>query len=222
MRRWLAAPPYLQSLRAALAWIRRTTLCRAARLSDELGQTHIRLDQTYRGLRIFRGQKPSLRWPVRTEPHGLISELRSGIDLPTQPTLSGSDALGIVRSELNPRATTPASPPSRLMIFPRVVESERAQRLRGPQGELNAEDVERKVRGYALAYHVHTELENGDAETQHTDFMVDAHSGEILKRWSTLHTAASKGTGKSQYSGSTGWALTLRPRALSCATSPAR
>ena len=193
---------YLQSLRGSFGLDTAHNFVPRSAVSDELGQTHIRLDQTYRGLRIFEGEA-IVALAGENEPHGLISELRSGIDLPTQPTLSGSDALGIVRSELNPQGDYAREPAVELMIFPRVVESERAQRLRGPQGELNAEDVERKVRGYALAYHVHTELENGDAETQHTDFMVDAHSGEILKRWSTLHTAASKGTGKSQYSGST-------------------
>ncbi len=193
---------YLQSLRGSFGLDTAHNFVPRSAVSDELGQTHIRLDQTYRGLRIFEGEA-IVALAGENEPHGLISELRSGIDLPTQPTLSGSDALGIVRSELNPQGDYAREPAVELMIFPRVVESERAQRLRGPQGELNAEDVERKVRGYALAYHVHTELENGAAETQHTDFMVDAHSGEILKRWSTLHTAASKGTGKSQYSGST-------------------
>jgi len=53
----------------------------------------------------------------------------------------------------------------------------------------------------ALVWHIHTELENGVAETAHTDFFVDAHAGAILDRWSTLQTSAVGGLGLSQYSG---------------------
>ena len=47
--------------------------------------------------------------------------------------------------------------------------------------DLNAEDVSRQVLRYTLAYHVHTELENGADGTSHTDYLVDAHSGAILE-----------------------------------------
>jgi Zn-dependent metalloprotease len=52
-----------------------------------------------------------------------------------------------------------------------------------------------------LAYHVHAELENGGEETAHMDYLVNAHTGEILESWSTLHTAGATGSGNSQYSG---------------------
>jgi Zn-dependent metalloprotease len=54
---------------------------------------------------------------------------------------------------------------------------------------------------YTLAWHIHTELENGTMETAHTDFFVGAHTGVILDRWSTLQTSAVVGAGLSQYSG---------------------
>ncbi len=197
----LRSTSYLQSLRGSFGLDSAHNFVPKSAVQDELGQTHIRLDQTYRGLRIFEGEA-IVALTGESQPQGLISELRSGIDIATQPTLSRSEALGLVHSELRPQGDYVREPSVELLIFPRVVEQERAQRLRGSGGELNAEDIERQVRSYALAYHIHTELENGAAETQHTDFMVDAHSGEILKRWSTLFTAASKGTGKTQYSGS--------------------
>lgn len=191
---------YLQSLRGSFGLDLAHNFVPRSAVSDELGQTHVRLDQTYRGLRIWEGEA-IVATDSESEPLGLISELRSGIDIPTQPTLSQSEVLGLVHSELRPQGDYVRPPTVELLVFPRIVEQERAQRLRGPGGELNAEDIERRVRDFALAYHVHTELENGAQETQHTDFMVDAHSGEILKRWSTLQTATSKGSGKSQYSG---------------------
>ena len=49
------------------------------------------------------------------------------------------------------------------------------------------------------------ELQNGPQETRHDDFFVDAHTGAILKTWSSLFTFKAAGatttTGRSQYSG---------------------
>src|SRR5262249_3796199 len=87
------------------------------------------------------------------------------------------------------------------IIYPEVVERERPQRLRGAGGELNAEDIETVVERYTLAYRIHTALENGKDETRHTDYVIDAQTGAIVQKWSTLHTAAFTGGGKSQYSG---------------------
>ena len=81
-----------------------------------------------------------------------------------------------------------------------IAERERSERLRGPGGELNAEDIERYVAGYHLAYHVRAALYNGDAETRARDYMVDALSGTILSQWDSLYTASATGAGNSQYS----------------------
>lgn len=58
---------------------------------------------------------------------------------------------------------------------------------------------------YALAYHVHTVLENDLDKVKHTDYIVDAHTGRILDRWSSLQKAdaltPAKGKGLSHYNG---------------------
>ena len=89
------------------------------------------------------------------------------------------------------------------MIFPRVVESERAQRLRGPQASSTPRTWSARSGCYALAYHVHTELRTATPRRSTPTFMVDAHRARSAAGASLHHTAASKGTGKSQYSGST-------------------
>ena len=191
---------YLLSLRGSLGLGSAHNFRPRSAVTDELGQTHVRVDQTYRGVRVWEGEA-IVAVSAESATQGLISELRAGIDVSTQPTLSSSEAISIAHSDLAPQGEFARPPSSELVVYPHVIEQVREARLRGPQGELNAEDIERRVSRYALAYHVHTELENGAQETQHTDFLIDAHSGEIVKRWSTLYTAASKGSGKSQYSG---------------------
>ena len=83
------------------------------------------------------------------------------------------------------------------------------------------------MKGYTLAYHVRTALENGAAETRHTDFLIDANNGSILKSWDALETAAASGTGKSQFSGTvtintnsvtSGWEMRDVARSMNYAT----
>jgi len=191
---------YLLSLRGSLGLDSAHNFRPRSAVTDELGQTHVRLDQLYRGVRVWEGEA-IVAMSRENAAQGLISELRAGIDVATQPTLSSSEAISIAHSDLSPQGEFAQAPTAELVVYPHILEQVRPTRLRGPEGELNAEDIERRVSRYALAYHVHTELENGALETKHTDFLIDAHSGEIVKRWSTLFTAASKGSGSSQYSG---------------------
>ena len=191
---------YLRSLRGSFGLDSTHDFRPRSVVTDELGKTHVRLDQLYRGVRVWEGEA-IVAVSRESAADNLISELRSGIDIATQPTLSGTEAISLARSDLRPQGEFVRPPTVELVVYPHMAEHVRAERLRGPEGELNAEDIERRVSRYALAYHVHTELENGAAETQYTDFLIDAHSGEVIKRWSTLFTAASKGSGTSQYSG---------------------
>jgi Zn-dependent metalloprotease len=104
-----------------------------------------------------------------------------------------------VNADLNPSGAYAFAPTTELVIYPEMVEVTR--RGRRQDQEIQAEDETRQVLRYKLAYHVHTELENGAEETAHTDYLVDAHSGAILKKWSTLRNTDAVGTGKSQFSG---------------------
>ncbi|MFL5358745.1 M4 family metallopeptidase, partial [Archangium sp.] len=75
--------------------------------------------------------------------------------------------------------------------------------------------------------HVRTALENGTAETKHTDYLIDANNGSILKSWDSLQTAAASGTGISQFSGTvtintnsvtSGWEMRDVARSMNYAT----
>ena len=170
-------------------------------VGDKFGLTHLRFDQTFRGVKVWEGDV-IVELSQDNAPQRIISALKSGIDVSLVPQLSQAQALGIVHGELRPQGPYAGAPAIELVVYPQMAERERPSRLRGPAGELNAEDLEHFVERYHLAFHIHTELANGALETKHTDYMIDAQSGAVLKEWSTLHTAWALGTGHSQYNGS--------------------
>lgn len=192
---------------------------------DEVQQTHVRYDQLYRGIPVWQGE--AIVHMDRTGDMTLTDSLKRGIRVDVHPVLTPDDARMMADDDLLPIGPYVSEPKVELVVFPIMHEQVRPNRLRGPGGELNAVDVERVVVDYRLAYHVHAELENGTEETDHADFMFDAHNGELLDRWSTLMTAAATGTGNSQYSGavslntnstSSGWEMRDVARSMNYAT----
>ena len=168
---------------------------------DEIGQTHVRFQQTYKGLRVLGGEAIAhIDRDGRQLP--LTHELKRGIDLNVNPSLQRSEALAAAIADLNPKGAFAYEPTVELVVLPleqtRVIEARSAFRSHGP----NAEDVVREIKDYRLAYHVHTQLENGAEETAHTDYLIDAHSGEVLQKWDTLRTSDATGTASTQFSGS--------------------
>ena len=195
------ASEHLLSLRSGLGLTGEHGFAARSAVGDELGLTHLRFDQTFRGVKVWTGDV-IVELSQQSSPQAIISSLKSGIAVSTTPQLSQAQALAIAHGELQPQGPYAGAPTIELVVYPQMAERERPSRLRGPNGELNAEDIEHFVASYHLAFHIHTALENGALETKHTDYMIDAHSGEVLKKWSTLYTAAATGTGRSEYSGS--------------------
>jgi Zn-dependent metalloprotease len=194
------ASDHLLSLRSSLGLTAEHGFLARSAVADELGLTHLRFDQTFRGVKVWEGDV-IVELSQGSTPQAIISALKAGITVATTPQLSQAQALGIAHRELQPQGPYRGTPTVELVVYPQMAERERATRLRGPAGELNAVDIEQYVASYHLAFHIHTELENGALETKHTDYMIDAHSGEVLKQWSTLFTAAETGSGRSEYSG---------------------
>jgi Zn-dependent metalloprotease len=168
--------------------------------SDDLGQTHGHFSQIYKGVKVWGGDAIT-----HTDRHGvelpLTNALHTDIRLNVTPSVSAGEALATAQLELAPKGAFSYAPTTELVVYPQTVEvSRHTGRLSAGQ-ELNATDVTRQVLRYNLAYHVHTELENDQDGIKHTDYIVDAHTGAILKKWNTLHTTAAVGSGNSQYSG---------------------
>ncbi|HJV22841.1 MAG TPA: M4 family metallopeptidase [Holophagaceae bacterium] len=165
---------------------------------DELGMTHVRFQQTFQGVKVEGGEviahldaEGALR-PL-TANHWAIPSLNIA------PGLTPTEALAQAHRALAPQGPYAHPPTVELVIAPTTVEVP-ARRLGLRRLQEPSEPTTEALLRASLAYHVHTELENG-AETAHTDFLIHAHTGAVLERWSTLHTTGASGTGNSQYSG---------------------
>jgi len=150
-------------------------------VADALGEDHVRLRQTYRGVPVFEGE--AIVHFRNGRVRAVTDDLVRGLALSVDPTLGRSEALAAAHVALAPRGSYTHEPAVAL-----VIAGIEARQGRAPNRP-------------ALAYHVRTELENGTPETRHTDFLVDAHTGAVLESWDTLHTTAAAGTGKSQWYG---------------------
>ena len=153
---------------------------------EATGEAHVRMNQFYKGVRVFEGEAIVHMLGGRVTDR--TDALARRLNLNVMPSLGITEALGAAHLALAPRGAYVHVPTAELVVATITREIET---LRGT----------RTLSQPALAYHIHTELENGAEETRHTDFLVDAHSGAILEQWSTLHTTAASGIGNSQYSG---------------------
>ncbi len=152
--------------------------------ADDSGQIDVRVNQTFRGVRVFEGE--AIVHFVGDRVAQTTQALIRNLDLQVEPSLSATEALARVHEDLAPKGPYAVAPSAELVVALIETEGFRGKRTSLPR----------------LVYHVHTELENGAEETRHTDCFVDAHSGEILESWDSLHTAGANGSGNSQFSGS--------------------
>lgn len=196
----LQGDAHLRELAASLRLAAGYSFKPRSTIVDELGLTHMRFEQFHRGIRVWEGDA-IVELSSEQVPISVIHTIRTTPDLSVEPSLSEADALRIASNAQWPQGPYASKPTIELIVYPTVREYVKSDRLRGPDGELNALDIERRSEAYALAYHIHTALENGEPETRHTDYIIDAHRGTILKTWSTLYTTAAVGTGQSQHSG---------------------
>ncbi|HNX93621.1 MAG TPA: M4 family metallopeptidase [Holophaga sp.] len=167
---------------------------------DELGQTHTRFQQTFKGLKVWGGDLITHK-DAHGQRRSHSGELTGSFHLYTQPVLSGKEALAIADADLAPKGGYAYEPTTELVVYPVLSDIVKPGKASLREDHRSATDYQRQVVKHVLAYHVHTQLENGAEETRHTDYLVDANTGAILKKWSTLRDSAAVGSGKSQYSG---------------------
>ncbi|MBL0210295.1 MAG: M4 family metallopeptidase [Holophagaceae bacterium] len=167
---------------------------------NDLDRTHTRFDKLYNGVKVWGGDLIAHSGP-EGDIIGITTNHKEKVRVNVNPTLGSNEALAIAHHNLNPMGPYATEPTAELVIYPMSVDLRRPGRTRVADLDLNAEDVVRTVVRNLLAYHVHVALENGTTETIHRDYMIDAHSGRILKQWDDLHTTAAVGSGNSQYSG---------------------
>ncbi|MDR3670827.1 MAG: M4 family metallopeptidase [Holophaga sp.] len=170
--------------------------------ADPNGALHVRLQQRYRGLRVWGGEA-IVHLDAKGAEQPMTDALVRGIQVEVTPNLDQAEALAITHASEAPRGSYARAPTVELLVYPDAA----LQPLPEAQGGRNARDFAPRVTRLHLAYHIHLDLQNGAPETRNDDFLVDAHTGAILRRWSTLFTVRKpKGSpattlGHSQYSG---------------------
>jgi hypothetical protein len=150
-----------------------------------LGGADVRVDQYFRGVRVMQGEA------VLHLREGLVGEVTDGLKrsftVDTLPNLTPSEALAVAAADLAPRGPF-AHPPTCELVVARLKLGPGTPALRD-----------------ALLYRIRLALENGVAETSSTDYLIDAHTGAVAKRWDSLRTLAEGvGWGRSQYNGKVG------------------
>ncbi|MET0401300.1 MAG: M4 family metallopeptidase, partial [Cystobacter sp.] len=167
--------------------------------TDEFGLTHTHFRQYHQGVPVWGGMAIT---HLDRNGRGLAptkDQVRAQVRVNTRPVVDEASAAALALLEVRPLGLPTQRPATELVIYPET------KRTNLPKGKLparlNAEDVREEVVRYRLAWHVHTVLDNTSDGVKHTDFLLDAHSGEVIRRWNSLETAAAVGTGLSQYSG---------------------
>ncbi|MFL5353253.1 M4 family metallopeptidase [Archangium sp.] len=167
--------------------------------TDRFGQTHAHFQQLHQGVPVWGARAithlnaSGLSLPATTD------GLRTGIRVGTQPVLDMAGAISLATIDVMPTGPFGTEPTAELIIYPETRRVNLAPDK--PLKKQNAADFQEQVTGYRLAWHVHTELDNPKDGVVHTDFILDARTGEQLKKWKSLETVAAVGQGLSQYSG---------------------
>lgn len=171
----------LQASRASLGLAEGTGFTVEDEVEDDLGMTHVRLQQTWKGLPVWGGQAIIHR-DAGGSGAPLTDALVRGVDLETTPNLGESEALAAALGHLGIREGFSAPPSARLVLWPETDS-------RPPDGVDGADpQAEPQVVRHHLAWHVHVEAADGEGSPIRQDALVDAHTGAVLRAWSTLLT----------------------------------
>ncbi|HLO66081.1 MAG TPA: M4 family metallopeptidase [Holophaga sp.] len=164
----------IQALKAEFGLGAEDALKTARVVPDPELQGHsTRFNQYHKGVRVMGGEGIlHMSGPRR---RGVTDAFVRGLEVDTKPLLTSSEAIALAAAQFRPGDPASAVPSAELVVL-----------------RLAARD--------ALAWRVH--LEALVPEPAFRDYLVDAHTGAILRSWSTLPTGkASLGQGRSQHSG---------------------
>lgn len=169
------------------------------------GTTVLRVDHTYRGLRVFGSETVVVSAPGGRIVSQSVAERRDklgadgkGRTFQTKPAITPEQAIAAAVRSVAAAGIAVVPPKAELIVYP-IVRTERVPAAAGKaEDELNALDLTEVVDSYELAYQVQTRLRVGSQPVFH-DTIVSAADGRIIDQWSMLQTVI--GSGKSQYNG---------------------
>lgn len=194
-----AASNHLRSTMNELNLDSQSEFARPVAHIDLFGHTHTRFQQQHKGVKVWGGvvithMDAEGKFKEHTKAH------RTNLNVDTIPRVSAEEALAIATKALAPKGSYAITPVTELVIYP---ETKQVLSARGLSAKvIDATMIEHQVMRNSLAHHVHVELRNSVDGVQSMDYMIDAHTGIIIKKWSSLQTAHSLATGaKSLYNG---------------------
>jgi Zn-dependent metalloprotease len=178
---------YLQHLKPSLGLASEDSVRVAGTVPDPLMEGHdARVVQFYKGVKVLGGE--AILHMSGPRPRSVTDALVKGLALDPTPLLPAPEAVALALSDLGPAGGFKELPKADLVVV----------RLEGKD---------------ALAYRIRLKPDNGASGPGPMDYLVDAHTGALLRKWSSLRTGrAAKGQGNSQYSGVVALNTTSTPR----------
>lgn len=177
----------------------------AGRLTDSFGRTHVRFAQTYRGVKVWNatviGHLDATGQPLQAD-----ASVQAGIALQDVPLLPESRIKAIAEENLPTRGGKLWPMIVREVVFP-TAQQDGLKAVQGADGHFSI-DVRYSVAATAKsepfrwAYQVSVR-QTLDQSEEGTEFIIDALTGEVLKKWNGLQhlDTPAVGTGKSQFNG---------------------
>jgi Zn-dependent metalloprotease len=199
----------MQSLldaKAALGLGDADTLKFATPFTDELGQTHVRVQQLYKGVRVWGGDGVA-----HVDANGAVREftnhLAPRLALSVTPGIDAARARALAVKHLGFKGSLFGEPSVELVVYPNPGGPRIQARWDKTQRRFLL-DSQRSVFGrhvagsHLLAYHVHVAIDDAVTGTHQEDLVLDAKDGMIVDRWDSLKSdAPASATGHSNYSG---------------------
>lgn len=144
---------------------------------DDMGLTHVRLNQFRNGLRVFGAQVVThLKANNVTEISGHDFDTA---DVETSPAIGGDDALAAAKNVLKYQGKFENEPKAELVILPNSL--------------FKSDDDN----GVTLVYHVELKIEDGTEATAHHQYFINAKDGSVVWHFNSLD----HGTGYGLYTG---------------------
>jgi Zn-dependent metalloprotease len=205
--RALQATSHLRQLRDQLGLDSRTDFAPHHTLTTLEGRTVVRSHQTFEGRRVWAGEVIT-----HVEADGQVKAftqgLKAGVSLATGTAkLSPQQAQDIALRSLAPKGSLGAAPKVERVVFPTRFTGGFATRFDGATGRtLIDRDLsvwaKAPTEAYVQAYEVKTLLSNAKDGHKEINFIVDANTGAILRKWNAVQgDSPTTGTGKSFYRG---------------------
>ncbi|MFZ1615289.1 MAG: M4 family metallopeptidase [Holophaga sp.] len=198
---------HLHQLRNQFGLDARTDFLPHQVLVNSQGRTVVRAHQTFDGRRVWGGEVIT-HVEAEGQVKALTQGLRSGVTLAgNTPKLSPEQARNIALRSLAPKGSLGAAPKIEQVVFPTTFTGGFATRVDSTRGTTVIDRdlsifAKAPAGAYVLAYEVQTLLSNTKDGHKEINFIIDANTGAILRKWNAVQgDSPAAGTGKSFYRG---------------------